>query len=79
MIIKRNKLWKAIGYRVSAFCLITLVSYIFTWKIEISLFIAISEFIIKLIMYYAYDILWDKIEPKLVELWQKIKKIFGGK
>jgi len=76
MIINRNKLWKAIGYRVSAFCLITLVSYIFTGKIEISLFIAISEFIIKLVMYYAYDVLWDKIEPMIVKMWEKLKGIF---
>ena len=79
MIIDKKLIVKAVIYRLMAFVAIAVVGYIFTGRYEISLLIALVDLLIKTGCYYFYDVLWRKIEPKLLELWGKIKSLFGGK
>lgn len=59
-MINKQLLLKAIIYRIFAFIAIFLISLIIIGKYEISLIIAILEFISKIILYYLYEIMWNK-------------------
>lgn len=61
MKLNKEFLMKSIIYRIIAFILMYIAGYIFTQKVSTSFLIAISEFIIKIICYYFYEVLWKKI------------------
>jgi len=68
MKINKQLLLKALFYRVFAFIAIFIISLIIIGKYEISLVIAILEFISKIILYYMYEILWNKAKRYIVDL-----------
>lgn len=52
---------KTITFRVFAFLATTLIVYVFTGRIVISVGVAIVESIIKTILYYFHERIWDGI------------------
>ena len=63
----RKLLIKAIIYRIFASVFIFSISFLLTRKMSISFFIAIVEFISKIMLYYVFELIWKKID------WNKIK------
>lgn len=55
---------KALIYRFMAFCIIVVISYIFTGNYETSLLIAIVGLAIKTIFYIGYELVWKKVIMK---------------
>lgn len=52
---------KSIGYRIFGTLATIIISFIFTGSIKISLGIGFFEVISKIILYFVYDKLWEKI------------------
>ena len=68
MKINKQLLLKALFYRVFAFIAIFIISFIVIGKYEISFIIAILEFISKIIIYYIYELIWNKAKKYIVGL-----------
>lgn len=52
---------KAIGYRLWGTLATIIISFIFTGNVKISVSIGICEVISKIILYYIYEKMWEKI------------------
>lgn len=55
---------KSIIYRVYAFIITFIVSFIITGDTQISLTIGVAENIVKISTYYFFDLIWEKIAKK---------------
>jgi uncharacterized membrane protein len=64
--VRGNLLIKAIIYRLLAFSITLTIAYIFTRGIELSVGIAIVELIGKTLLYWIFDVLWEKSSGSLV-------------
>lgn len=60
-MINKKYLLKAIVFRIFASLLLFLICIIITREIKISIVILITEFILKIVLYYFYEIGWEKI------------------
>jgi len=58
-IDKKNML-KSVIYRLYAFIITFIVSFLVTGNVELSLTIGVIENVFKILTYYWFDILWDK-------------------
>lgn len=52
---------KSIGYRIFGTLATVVISFIFTGSIKISVSIGFFEVISKIILYFVYDKIWEKI------------------
>lgn len=59
---KRQSFMKAFTYRASATGLTMLLAYAFTQDIMVALMMAPADFILKLLLYYFHERIWNRIE-----------------
>lgn len=52
---------KSIGYRIFGTLATVVISFIFTGSVKISVSIGFFEVISKIILYFVYDKIWEKI------------------
>jgi len=52
---------KAVSWRVFGTCSTIIISFLFTQKISISLYIGLFEFLSKIGLYYFHERVWNKI------------------
>lgn len=64
----KRSLIKAISYRLIGTIVTTLIVFIFTRKLSISLGVGSVDIIVKIIIYYLHERVWDKT------YWGKIKE-----
>lgn len=62
--LDKNKMIKSIVYRIYAFIITFVVSFIITGDTKISLTIGVIENIIKISTYYFFDLLWENFSNK---------------
>lgn len=58
---KRRSFTKAVTYRTSATGLTMLLAYIFTNDIMVSLMVAPADFVLKLLLFYFHERVWNKV------------------
>jgi uncharacterized membrane protein len=54
-------LYKAISYRILGSLATVIISFIFTHELSISLSIGAFELIGKVVLFYAHEVVWEKI------------------
>lgn len=60
-----SKLFKAITYRLFGTGTTILISFILTKELKLSIGIGVFELIGKILLYWMFEILWEKIFTKL--------------
>jgi uncharacterized membrane protein len=68
-LIDKNLIFKTLLYRLLAAFGIFFISYFFTKKIIVSGFIGGTEFLLKTVLYYLYELFWKKF----IKLFKKEK------
>lgn len=58
---KRQSFTKAVTYRASATGLTMLLAYIFTQDIMVALMMAPADFVLKLLLYYFHERIWNRV------------------
>jgi len=58
---RKKSFIKALTWRLLATCTTFLIAFIFTGRINVSLGIAITEAITKIILYYIHERLWSRV------------------
>ncbi len=58
---KRRSFTKAVTYRTSATGLTVLLAYIITGDIMVSLLVAPADFILKLLLFYFHERVWNRV------------------
>jgi len=65
--------FKSVLYRILRILLLLSISFIFLGNIGIALEISLIDAFIATIYYYYFDRMWNKIEPKIREIFLAIK------
>lgn len=60
----KKQFFKSLIYRIYAFIIAFIATFLVTGNVELSITIGILENVIKILTYYWFDILWDKITKK---------------
>lgn len=58
----RRSILKAVTWRLFAVLVTTLVVYLFTREVALSLGIGLADTAIKIVAYYAHERLWDRMD-----------------
>lgn len=59
---KRRHFVKAVTYRTSATALTMLLAYIVTGDIMVSLMVAPADFVLKLLLFYFHERVWNRVK-----------------